>query len=46
MSFRIQIPGPSAERLRCPECGMRFWSAAKDKSREIKVGINPEELAA
>lgn len=44
VSYRIEEPDVRAERMRCPECRLAFWSAAPGGS-PVRVGIYPTELA-
>lgn len=29
---------------RCPECGLRYWSAASAYSNPVRMGVNPADL--
>jgi len=44
VNYRIEEPQPRAERRRCPECRLAFWSLPIRNSR-CAVGIYPTELA-
>lgn len=47
MSFQVrEASRKETERLRCPDCGLAFWSAHDGKSHACIVGISPREVVA
>lgn len=45
MRFNVRkSAADNPENLRCPECGVLFWSAKVLGSGKIRVGIDPEKL--
>lgn len=47
MGFQVREAGrKDAERLRCPDCGLAFWSAFDGKSKHCIVGVSPREVVA
>jgi hypothetical protein len=47
MSFLVKEATRSkCERMRCPDCGLGFWSTHDGKSRHCVVGVSPKELEA
>ena len=47
MRFNVRkSAADKTENLRCPECGVLFWSAKVIRTGKIRVGIDPEKLPA
>ena len=41
----VKKPHAQSERLRCPDCRLKFWAAMRNGRGTCQVGITPEEYA-
>lgn len=47
MGFQVrEATRADCERLRCPDCGLGFWSTHNNTNGRCVVGIDPQEEAA
>ena len=47
MSFRLERPDSTVNRVRCPECRLAFWHTTNARTPgRVVVGVDPRELVA